>query len=51
MTHGTIVFPITFPVMTHYFVLFLLLFSIMTGCQHPENGNVQTAIIGPFTEE
>ncbi len=49
----TISFPIIFPiqVMTHCFVLFFLLFSIMTGCLHPENGNVQTVILDPFTEE
>ena len=37
--------------MTHYFSLFFLLFSIMTGCRHPENGNVQPAILGPLTKE
>ncbi len=44
-------FPIIFPIMTHYFVLFFLFFSIMTGCQHPKyaSGNVYTAIIDPFT--
>jgi hypothetical protein len=48
MTHWTIVFPI-FPIMPHYFPLFFLLFSIMTGCRHPENGNVQTANIDSLT--
>ena len=33
------------------FLLFFLLFSIMAGCQHPQKGNVQTAIIEPFAEE
>ncbi len=47
MTHGTIIFPI----MTHYFSLFVLLFPIMTGCRHPKNGNVQTAILDPIMEE
>ena len=51
MTHGTIIFPIIFPIMTHYLSLFFLLFSIMTGCRHPENGNVQPAILGPLTKE
>ncbi len=51
MPHGTIIFPIIFPVITDYFSLCFLLFSIMTGCLHPENGNVQTAILDPFTEE
>ena len=51
MTHETIIFPIIFPIMTHYFLLFFLLFSIMSGCRHPQKGNVQTAIIEPFTEE
>ena len=32
------------------FIIFLL-FSIMTGCRQPQEGNVQTAIIDPFTEE
>ena len=51
MTHGTIIFPIIFPiqVITHYLSLFFLLFSIMTGCRHPENGNVQPAILDPLT--
>ena len=51
MTHGTIIFPIIFPIMTLYLSLFFLLFSIMTGFLHPKNGNVQTAILDPFTEE
>ena len=51
MTHGTIIFPIIFPIMTHYLSLFFLLFSIMTGCRHPENGNVQPAILDPLTGE
>jgi hypothetical protein len=51
MTHGTIIFPIIFPIMTHYLSLFFLLFSIMTGFLHPKNGNVQTAILDPYTEE
>ena len=51
MTHGTIIFPIIFPIMTHYLSLFFLLFSIMTGCRHPENENVQPAILDPFTEK
>ena len=28
--------------MTHYFSLFFLLFSITTGCLHPDNGTVQS---------
>ena len=40
-----IIFPIIFPIMTHYCSLLYLLFSIMTGCLHPENGTVQTAIV------
>ena len=51
MTHGTIIFHIIFPIMTHYMSLFFLLFSIMTGFLHPKNGNVQTAILDPYTEE
>ena len=53
MTHGTIIFPIIFPiqVMTDYFSLFFLLFSILTGCLRLENGIVQTAILVPFTKE
>ena len=51
MTHGTIIFPIIFPIMTHYLSLFFLLFSIITGCRHPENGNVQPAILDPLTGE
>ena len=51
MTHGTIIFPIIFPIMTDYVSLFFLLFSIMTGCRHPENRNVQPAILDPLTEE
>ena len=51
MTHGTIIFPIIFPIITDYFSLSFLLFSIMTGCRHPENGNVQPAILDPFTDE
>ena len=46
-----IIFPIIFPIMTNYFSLFFLLFSIMTQCQHPENGNVHAAILDPLTEE
>ncbi len=48
MTHWTIVFPI-FSIMPHYFPLFFLLFPIMTGCWHPENGNVQTENIESLT--
>jgi hypothetical protein len=51
MTHGTIIFPIIFPIISYYFSLFFLLFSIMTQCQHPENGNVHAAILDPLTEE
>ena len=51
MTHRTIIFPIIFPIMTDYVSLFFLLFSIMTGCRHPENRNVQPAILDPLTEE
>ena len=51
MTHGTIIFPITFPIISYYFSLFFLLFSVMTQCQHPENGNVHAAILDPLTEE
>ena len=51
MTHGTIIFPIIFPIMTLYLSLFFLLFSIMTGFLHLKNGNVQTAILDPYTEE
>ena len=47
----TIIFPIIFPIMTHYFVLIFLLFPIMTGYRHQENGNVQTAILDPIMEE
>jgi hypothetical protein len=38
----------------HYYcsLLFLFkLFSIMAGCRHLENGNVQTAIPDPIMEE
>jgi hypothetical protein len=49
--HGTVIFPIIFPIMTHYLSLFFLLLSIMTGFLHPKNGNVQTAILDPYTEE
>ena len=31
--------------------LFFRLFPIIPGCLHPENGNVQTAILDPFTKE
>jgi hypothetical protein len=53
MTHGTIIFPIIFPIMALYLSFFCLLFSIMTGFQHPKNGNVQTAlaILDPYTGE
>ena len=53
MTHGTIIFPIIFPIISYYssFSLFFLLFSIMTQCRHPENGNVHAEILDPFTEE
>ncbi len=44
-------FPVIFPIMTHYLSLFFLLFSITTGFLHPKNGNVQTAILDPYTEE
>ncbi len=49
MTHGTIIFPIVFPIMTHYDTIFFLLFSIMTGCRHTDNGTVQTAILDQCT--
>ena len=54
MTHGTIIFPIIFPIfpiISYYFSLFFLLFSILTQCQHPENGNVHAAILDPLPEE
>ena len=51
MTHGTIIFPIIFPIISYYFSLFFLLFSIMTKFRPVKNGNVQTAILDPFTEE
>ncbi len=51
MTHGTIIFSVIFPVMTHYFALLFLLFSIMNGCENLENGNVQTTILDPLTDE
>ncbi len=53
--YDTLDYPIIFPItsITDYFSLSFLLFSIMTGCRHPENGNVQPAILAsdPFTEE
>ncbi len=51
MTPGTIIFSIFFTIMTHNLSFFPRLFSIMTGFLHPKNGNVQTAILGPYTEE
>jgi hypothetical protein len=38
-------------IMKHYSPLFFLLFSIMTGCRHPDNGTVRAAITDPCTEE
>ena len=35
------------PIIRYYCSLFFLLFSIMVGCRHPKNGNVQTAILKP----
>ena len=40
-----------FPIITDYFSLFSLLFSIMTGRLYLENGNVQPAILDPLTGE
>ncbi len=40
-----------FSIMTHYFSLFFPLFSIMTWGLHPKNGNVQSAIPDPLTQE
>ena len=51
IAHGTIIFPIIFPIMSNYFTLFFLLFLIMSWCRHPENGNVQTAILDPIMKE
>jgi hypothetical protein len=45
MTHGIIILPIIFPIITDYLSLFFLLFSIMTGCWHLDNGTVQTATV------
>ena len=47
IAHGTIIFPI----MSDYFTLFFRLFPIMSWCRHPENGNVQTAILDPIMKE
>ncbi len=49
--HMGLFFFYYFSFMIHYSSLFFILFSIMTGCQHPDNGTVQTAIIDPCTEE
>ena len=46
-THGTIIFSL----MTHYFSLFFLLFSIMSGCQHSKNRNMQPTIPYPHTKD
>ena len=43
--------PLFAPIIRYYCSLFFLLFSIMAGCRHPENGNVQTAILEPIMEE
>ncbi len=51
MTHWTIICPFNFPIITHDLSLFFPLFSVMTGFLHPRHGNVQTAILDPYTEE
>ena len=43
--------PLFAPIIRYYCSLFFLLFSIMAGCLHQENGNVQTAILEPIMEE
>jgi hypothetical protein len=47
----TIFFTIIFPIITEYKRLFLRLFPIISGCRHPKDGNVQTTILDPITEE
>jgi hypothetical protein len=42
---------IIFPIITDYKRLFSRLFPIISGCRHPKDGNVQTAILDPITEE
>ena len=42
---------IIFPTITNYTQLFLRLFPIISGRLHPKDGNVQTAILDPITEE
>ena len=44
MTHGTIFFPFFF-LLKHI----ILNFSPIAGCRHPENGNMQIAVLDPFT--
>ena len=44
-------FTIIFPIITDYKRLFLRLFPIISGCRQPKDGNVQTAILDPITEE
>jgi glycerol-3-phosphate acyltransferase PlsY len=47
MANGTIIVPI----IRYYCSLFFLLFSIIVGYRHQENGNVQTARLDPIMEE
>ncbi len=44
-------FTIIFPIITDYTRLLLRLFPIISGRRHPKDGNVQTAIRDPITEE
>ena len=39
-----------FPIISDYTRLFFLLFTIISLHRHPENGNMQTAILDPITE-
>jgi hypothetical protein len=48
----TIIFSIIFPIMSA--IIFSIISdycSLFSGCRHPENGNVQTAILDPIMEE
>ena len=49
--NGFLLYAIIAPIIRYYCSLFFLLFSIMAGCRHLENGNVQTAIPDPIMEE
>ncbi len=40
-----------FAIVLRLYPLFLRLFAIISRHLHPENGNVQTAILDPITEE